>query len=52
MKKTFLLLWMCNLLLSCGQKNQYEILSPCVSADSQELLKNPCVRRSINHDIA
>ena len=53
MKKLVLLLWACNFLLSCGQKSQYEILSPCVSANIEGInfAHNPCVRRPANFHV-
>ena len=54
MKKLFLLLGLFNLLSSCVQKSQYEILSPCVSADVEgnSFVKNPCIRRAVNVNVA
>lgn len=43
-------------LLSCTPGAPYEVRSPCVSNsqddDPSTLLKNPCVRRPVNLDVA
>lgn len=43
------------LLGSCQQKPPYEIRSPCVSIESNDVnvwAHNPCIRRPANRDIA
>ncbi|AVP87569.1 hypothetical protein phytr_6280 [Candidatus Phycorickettsia trachydisci] len=53
MKKIFLIVFAFNMMSACVQKAQYEVLSPCVSKEIQSpWLKNPCVRKMLNHDIA
>jgi len=53
MKKIFLIVLAFNMMSGCMQKAQYEILSPCVSGEIQSpWLKNPCVHKMLNHEIA
>lgn len=53
MKKLFLIVLAFNMMSACMQKTQYEVLSPCVSEEIQNpWLKNPCVRKMLNHEIA
>lgn len=35
-------------LLSCTPSAPYEIKSPCVSSESEDVIGNPCVRRPVN----
>ncbi len=53
MRKIFLLLVVFNLISACAQKQQYEILSPCVSLETlNPHAKNPCIRRPANHHLS
>lgn len=35
-------------LLSCTPSAPYEIKSPCVSSESEDVIGNPCIRRPVN----
>jgi hypothetical protein len=53
MRVIYLLILSLNLTSACTQKSQYEIYSPCVSNEAKNSwIKNPCVRRPANQNIA